>query len=221
MLTAASQVLGGAALGIAAGVRARPGVLLGVAAAVALLDLLLPVAILSIARKPWDYFAFNAWLPNLPGFLASDVPWGRKLTFLWDLALFWFIADGPFGAPEWGFAVGVGDLVRFLVSGVLIGTFFALWAHRRDLMRGPASGRQAGVAGAFASVLGLSTGPCSVVGCGAPVLPVVGLAFAGLSSGTLAALASLARWGTAALLVVMALAVAYLGWEVGRLRGRR
>ena len=50
-----------------------------------------------------------------------------------------------------------------------------------------------GIAGMLTSVVGLSTGPCSVMGCGAPVIPVVGLAFAGLSSGTLAFLASLSR----------------------------
>src|SRR5207244_13300776 len=53
--------------------------------------------------------------------------------------------------------------------------------------------RSGGVVGAFASVLGLSTGPCSVVGCGAPVLPVVGLVFTGLSSGTLAVLSASSR----------------------------
>ena len=38
----------------------------------------------------------------------------------------------------------------------------------------PGHGRRSGVAGMLASVVGLSTGPCSVMGCGAPVLPVVG-----------------------------------------------
>ncbi|MEK7245439.1 MAG: hypothetical protein AAB223_05420, partial [Pseudomonadota bacterium] len=54
------------------------------------------------------------------------------------------------------------------------------------------TGRAGGIAGALAGVVGLSTGPCSVVGCGAPVLPVVGRVFAGLSSGTLKLLAGLA-----------------------------
>jgi hypothetical protein len=75
--------------------------------------------------------------------------------------------------------------------------------------------RTGGVLGAFTSVLGLSTGPCSVVGCGAPVLPVVGLAFAGLSSGTLAMLSGLSRASSVALLTTLTLAVAYLGWLVG------
>jgi hypothetical protein len=67
------------------------------------------------------------------------------------------------------------------------------------------------------SVSGLSTGPCSVMGCGAPVLPVVGLAFVGLSSGALRLLAQLATVATAAVLVALVLGVGHLGWSVGGL----
>ena len=63
-----------ALLGISHAVRARPGLFAGVAFAVVALDLLLPIAVLSLARKPWDYAAFNAWLPNLPAYLVSDAP---------------------------------------------------------------------------------------------------------------------------------------------------
>jgi len=55
-----------------------------------------------------------------------------------------------------------------------------------------------------------------VVGCGAPVLPVVGLAFVGLSSGTLALLAQVSRVATAFVLVAFALGVIYLGWRIGK-----
>jgi hypothetical protein len=194
-----------ALLGISHAVRARPGLFAGVAFAVVALDLLLPIAVLSLARKPWDYAAFNAWLPNLPAYLVSDAPLGRKLDFLWDVALVWFMADGPYGAPEWGFTISVGDVVRVLVLALLFGAYFALWTE----------GRAAGVAGAAASVLGLSTSPCSVVGCGAPVLPVVGLAFEGLSSGTLALLAGVSRWTTAAVTLALVFAVLHLGRRVG------
>jgi hypothetical protein len=71
------------------------------------------------------------------------------------------------------------------------------------------------MAGAVTSVLGFSTGPCSVVGCGAPVLPVVGLAFAGLTSGTLAFLASLSRVATTVVFLALVGSVAYLGWRAG------
>ncbi len=205
-----------AILGIRRAAGARPGLFAAVALAVVALDLLLPVAVLSVARKPWDYFAFNAWLPSLPAYLASDAPLPRKLEFLWGLALFWFVADGPFGAPEWGFAVSVGDLVRMAATAVLFGAYFALWAHGRDLARAgacpaPPAWRAGGVTGAVGSVLGLSTAPCGVVGCGAPVLPVVGLAFEGLSSGTLALMAGVSRWTTALLLVAVTAAVLVLG----------
>jgi hypothetical protein len=68
------------------------------------------------------------------------------------------------------------------------------------------------------SVLGLTTGPCSLAGCGVPVLPVVGLAFTGLSSGTLILFTTLSRISIAVVLSAMAIAVLWLGSRVGALR---
>src|SRR5436190_11712986 len=108
------------------------------------------------------------------------------------------------------------DVARFVLTALLIGVYVALWLERRGAV---ASGwqtgaeRAGGAVGAFASVLGLSTGPCSVVGCGAPVLPVVGLVFTGLSSGTLAVLSVSSRIAAAGVLVLLSAAVAYLGWQ--------
>src|SRR5438132_197885 len=77
--------------GIADASRSRPGVFVCVAAGVLALDLLLPPALLSIVRKPFDYFTFNAWLPELPHyFFRSDLPLQQKLEFIPNLALFWF-----------------------------------------------------------------------------------------------------------------------------------
>ncbi|HEV8676308.1 MAG TPA: hypothetical protein VGX21_19905 [Methylomirabilota bacterium] len=205
--------------GIGAAIKARPLVFAAVAVAVLLLDVFLPLLVLSVARKPVDYFTFNPWLRRLPEFLASpSVPLARKLEFVPNLALFWFSADSPYGEPEWGFAVDVTDLARFLLMAALIAAYFALWLYRRDQVAGAGWGtrlRQGGVAGALTGVLGLSTGPCSVMGCGAPVIPVVGLAFVGLSSGTLKLLAGLATVATTVVLGAMTLGVAYLGWLVG------
>ncbi len=205
--------------GVRAAIRARPGLFLAVAAAVFLLDLVLPPLVLSLARKPVDFFMFNPWIKKLPEFLTSStVPLSRKLEFLPGVALFWFSADGSYG-PEWGFAVDVTDLGRFLLSGLLVGAYFVLWLYRRDQLAGGGwgirLGRQGGVAGALTTVLGLSTGPCSVIGCGAPVIPVVGLAFVGLSSGTLALLAEVSRIATGLVLVALVVGVVYLGWRVG------
>ena len=207
--------------GIAAGLRARSGVFLAVAAGVLALEVLLPPAVLSAARRPVDYFTFNPWLPELPRFLsASDITWQRKLEFLPNLALFWFSADSPFGGTDWGFAVTVSDLLRFMLMALLFAGYFALLAHYWDrtgpTLRNPSLGRKGGAIGAFASALGFSTGGCTVVGCGAPVIPVVGLAFVGLSSGTLAVLAELSRAATAFVLIAVALGVVYLGWLIGK-----
>jgi hypothetical protein len=196
-------------------------VFVAVAAGILALELLVPPVVLSAARRPMDYFTFNPWLPELPRFLsASDVPWQRKLDFLPNLALFWFSADSPFGGTEWGFAVTVSDLLRFIVMSLLFATYFALLAHCWERTGASHSntgfGRQGGALGVLTSVLGFSTGGCTVVGCGAPVIPVVGLAFVGLSSGTLAGLAELSRAATAFVLIAVALGVVYLGWLLGK-----
>lgn len=207
--------------GIVAAARARPLTVAGVTAAVVALDIMLPPVVLSLARKPWTYFAFNPWLKSLPDYLASSsVPWSQKLDFLSRVALFWFSADGDYGAPEWGFAVDTMDLLRFVVTALLVGLYVALWLRRRDLGRmaswRASAHRTGSVAGAFAGVIGLSTGPCSVMGCGAPVLPVVGLVFAGLSSTTLALLSQVSRVSAAAVLVTLIIAIIWLAWQVDR-----
>jgi hypothetical protein len=183
------------------------------------LDIFLPPVFLSLTRKPWDYFAFNPWLSKLPEYLSSsDVPLQSKLEFLPNLAVFWFSANDRIGFVEWGFAVDVSDLMRFVFTSFIVGAYFVLWLYRRDQVGqcggiGKNSGR-AGIAGALMSILGLSTGPCSVMGCGAPVLPVIGLAFVGLSSGTLKLLAGLSKVFTVVILSAMTFGVAYFGWTV-------
>jgi hypothetical protein len=210
------------ARGIGRAVRARPGAVVLVAAGVVALDVLLPPLLLSVARGPWTYFTFNPWLKRLPEYLASSAPWSDKLDFLTRVALFWFSADGPYGQPEWGFAVDGADVARFFLTALLVGVYVALWLERRAAgVRGwrVGSGRAGGVVGAGVSVLGLSTGPCSVVGCGAPVLPVVGLVFAGLSSTTLALLSEVSRISAIAVVVALLIAIAWLGWQAGVARG--
>jgi hypothetical protein len=214
-----ARVLTTTSRGIAAAVRARPGATLAVFTIVLALHVLLPPLLLAVARKPWTYFTFNPWLKRLPDYLVSRAPLAQKLDFLSRVAVFWFSADGAYGAPEWGFAVDSMDLARFLAMALLIGVYFALVLYRRRQGRltgwRTGTSRAGGVVGAFAGVLGLSTGPCSVVGCGAPVLPVVGLVFAELSSGTLALLSSASRVLSGVVLVTLTLVVARLGWQAG------
>jgi hypothetical protein len=205
--------------GLRAAIRARPWTFLGVAAAVVALNVLLPPLVLSLSRERVDYFTFNPWLKRLPEFLASGaVPLQKKLDFLPGMALFSFSADGIFG-PDWGFTIDVTDVVRIVGTGLLVGAYFVLWLHRRDRFasagRGARLARQGGVAGALTTVLGLSTGPCSVVGCGAPVIPVMGLAFTGLTSTTLTLLARVSRVATTLVLVGLTVGVLYLAWRAG------
>jgi hypothetical protein len=207
--------------GLTLGLRARAGVFFGVASGVLALEILLPPAVLSAARRPVDFFTFNPWLPELPRYLAAgDATWQRKLDFMPGLALFWFSADSPFGGTDWGFAVTVSDLARFTLMALLFGAYFALLAHCRDRSfvdrLDSQTGRRGGVAGVVAGALGFAPGGCSVVGCGAPVLPVAGLAFTGLASGTLALLADLSRIATALIFAAVALGVIYLAWVAGR-----
>src|SRR5712691_7578585 len=151
--------------GIAGAIRSRPGAFAAVATGVLALDLFLPPALLSVVRKPFDYFAFNAWLPGLPGYLfSSEIPLRRKLEFLPNLALFWFSADSAYGGVDWGFAVTVSDLLRFLLLSLLFGLYFALVFHYRDVATTGGWNakfiRRGGASGALASVLGISTGGC-------------------------------------------------------------
>jgi hypothetical protein len=210
------SAVGAVMRGIGRAIRARPGVAVLVAAGVVVLDVLLPPLVLSVFRAPWTFFMFNPWLKNLPAYVASSKPWSEKLEFLSRVALFWFSADGPYGAPEWGFAVDTMDVARFVLTATLIGVYVALWLESRAPTAHAwpqRAGRAGGAVGACVSVLGLSTGPCSVVGCGAPVLPVVGLVFAGLSSTTLALLSQVSRISAIAVVVALVLAIAWLGWK--------
>ena len=208
--------LGESLRGMWAALAAHPGTFVSVTLAVAALNVLAPVAILSAVRKPFDYFTFNPWLKRLPEYLASDeVALGEKLQKLPQLALFWLSAGSTYGGAEWGFAVDVADVGRILLVSALLGLYFALWRRYRDLAtRNVAALQGGGLAGAGATVFGLSTGACSVTGCGAPVLPVLGLAFVGLESGTLHFLAQSSRVATLLLFAVLLLAVGYLGWRV-------
>ena len=205
--------LGEALRGAWTALAAHPGVFASVTLAVAALNVVAPVAILSAVRKPVDYYTFNPWLRRLPEYLASDeATLGEKLAKLPDLALFWFSANAAYGGAEWGFAVDLTDLGRILLVSAL---YFALWRRYRDLALTKVQAlRRGGLAGAAATVFGVSTGACSVTGCGAPVLPVLGLAFVGLESGTLHFLAQSSRLATIALFAVLVLAVGYLGWIV-------
>jgi hypothetical protein len=211
--------------GIAAAVRQRTTVFVAVALTVFVMDIVVPPVVLSLARKPVDYFTFNPWLVKVPDYLSHGPgSFAQRLERIWGLALFWFSADNPYGV-EWGFAVTVSDLARFLLMSLLVGIYFALWMNRRDRRRSAGwairIGGEGGTLGAISSVFGLATGSCTVMGCGAPVIPVVGLAFVGLSSGTLKWMSQISTVGTLAVMVGMALSVVYLGWTAGRPRGSR
>ena len=111
------------------------------------------------------------------------------------------------------------DLARFALMSLLVALYFALWMERRARFPVVPWGRRAGgtggLLGALGGVFGLSTGGCTVMGCGAPVLPVIGLAFVGLSSTTIKWMSELSAFATAAVLIGLATAVLWLGWRVG------
>lgn len=205
--------------GIAAALRAGRKIVWGATAAVLVFNLAAPVAILSVARRPLDFFTFNPWLSRLPEYLASEEPLAKKLSFLSNMAIAWVSADNKVEGVDWGFIVDVPTLFRIFLTSLVFGAYFALWSYRRR--QGEACGlghraaRPAGVAGAVTSVFGLTTGPCTLAGCGVPVLPVIGLAFTGLSSGTLTMLTTMSRISMAVVLSVMSLAVVWFGWCAG------
>jgi len=133
---------------------AHPGMFASVTLAVAGLNVVAPVALLSAVRKPLDFYTFNPWLKRLPEYIASDdAPLVEKLAKLADLALFWVSAGSTYGGAEWGFAVDVTDVGRTLLVSALFGLYFALWRRYRDLALGGAAraAHRGGLAGAAAT----------------------------------------------------------------------
>jgi len=205
--------------GIRIAVSAQKKVFLLATAAVFVAEIAVPPLLLSLTRKPADFFTFNPWLAKLPEYLRSGAgSLAERLAKVWDLALFWFSSDNPYGI-EWGFAVTLADLSRLVLMALLVGTYFALWVYRRRWMGshgwGIRTSGQGGALGAASSVFGLATGGCTVMGCGAPVIPVVGLVFTGLSSGALVWMSRLSTVGTTVVLAAMVIGVIYQGWRVG------
>jgi len=212
------RAIGRALRGIGAAVASRPWLFVSVALGVFALDILVPPLVLSVARKPVTSFTVNPLLSTLPEYLTSGRGvFEERLAKVWGLALFWFSSDGQFGI-EWGFAVTPSDLARFVFMSLLVAAYFALWLERRARVAtawGARAGRSGGVLGALGGIFGLTTGGCTVMGCGAPVLPVIGLAFAGLSSTTIKWMSDLSTIGTTAVLLGLGSAVLWLGWRVG------
>jgi hypothetical protein len=216
----AGRTIAGMFGGMRKAVRARRRVFWGVSAAVALFNLAAPVLILSIAKRSPDFFTFNPYLSRLPEYLVSaEDPWTKKLAFLSQMAIAWCSADNFGEGLEWGFILDVPSVARIAATSFVFGTYFALWSCRRAQVAacglGLEAARGGGIAGAVTSVLGLTTGPCTLAGCGVPVLPIVGLAFTGLSSGTLTLFATLSRISIAVVLAVMSAAMLWLSFRVG------
>src|SRR5262249_3000576 len=204
--------------GIWRAVRTRPWFFVSVALGVFALDIFVPPLVLSLARKPVTSFPVNPLLSSLPGYLASGPGELReRLAKAWGLALFWFSADGSFGI-EWGFAVTPADLARFVLLSLLVAAYFALWLERRSpgaTAWGMRAGGAGGGVGALGGIFGLTTGGGPGGGGGGPRLPVVGLAFVGLSSPTIKWMSALSSLGTAAVMIGLGAAVLWLGWRVG------
>ena len=133
MLLTPLAAFGQSLRGIAIAIRSRAGIVLGVTAAVAAFNLVAPVAILSLVRRPFDYFTFNPWLSRLPEYLESDESLTRKLSFLSQMAIAWVSADNKVEGIDWGFIVDVPTLTRILLTSLVFGTFFALWSYRKQL----------------------------------------------------------------------------------------
>lgn len=205
--------------GISAALRSRWKIVVGVTAAVTVFNLLAPVVVLSLVRKPVDFFTFNPWLRRLPDYLASPEPLLGKLSFLSHMAIAWASADNGGEGIEWGFIVDMPTLAQVVCTSLVFGAYFALWSFRRRTAQAcglsVSDARPAGVLGAATSIFGLTAGPCTLAGCGVPVLPVLGLAFTGLSSGTLTLFATLSRVCIVAVLVAMTAAVVWFGWRAG------
>src|SRR5207245_9508684 len=125
-------------------IRGRAGIFVLIVAGVVAMNLVLPPFVLSVVRKPYDYFSINPWLHNVPSWLASgEATASRKVDFVWNVAVLWFVASGEYDAAEWGFTVTVADIARWALMGVLFGACVTLCLERRTQLERP------GVAAAF------------------------------------------------------------------------
>src|SRR5260370_8088959 len=115
-LTAIAQTL----RGIAAALRSRTKIVLGVSAAVSIFNLAAPVVVLSVARRPMDFFTFNPWLRRLPEYLSSEEPLSKKLSFLSSMAIAWVSADNGGEVIGRGFIVDVPTLLPTLLTPLRI-----------------------------------------------------------------------------------------------------
>src|SRR2546427_13107202 len=106
---------------------AHPIVFASVTLAVAALNVVAPVAILSAVRKPLDFYTFNPWLKRLPEYVASDnAPLVEKLARLPDLALSWVSPGITYAGAEWGLPVDGTDVGRIVLVSALLGLYLPL-----------------------------------------------------------------------------------------------
>src|SRR2546425_4682971 len=170
--------------GVLGAIRQRSGVFVLVVVAIVALNLILPPLVLSVVRKPYDHFSFNPWLHNVPSWLRSgEATVGRKVDFLWNAAVLWFIASSEYDEAEWGFTVTVRDVARWVLMGTLFGAYFSVWLQRRSQLKhaGLAAGRRGGRGGGGGGGRGARGGTAmagSVAGGGGPGVPVAGAALA-------------------------------------------
>src|SRR5256885_15557856 len=119
-------------------IRRRAGVFVLVVAAIAALNLVLPPLVLSVARKPYDYFSINPWLHNLPSWLASgEATASRKVDFVWNVAVLWVVASGGDDAGGGGVSVTGADVRRRGLMGVVFAASLSLWVERRPRLDCP------------------------------------------------------------------------------------
>src|SRR2546430_11918394 len=98
----------------------------------------LPPLVLSVARKPYDYFSINPWLHNLPSWLASgEATASRKVDFVWNVAVLWFVASGEDDAAGGGVTVTGADIARRALMGVAFRAYFNLLLERRTQLQRP------------------------------------------------------------------------------------
>ena len=181
----------------------------------------LPPLMLSLLRQPADAALFNPWIMKLPAWLMSgDATLSRKLSFLYDFALFWFVASTHDDAGvSWFFVISVSDILRYLFLSGIFAVYFSVWSYRRSTAACNVSVKQGGrmgMSGGVLSALGAVGGSCTI--CGGPALPLIGFVIAG-GDASLTAVNSF-LWLSDVLVLALPLTlfvvVLYLGWQIGK-----
>ncbi len=199
--------------GLRVAVGAKRKILLMVAVGIFALDTGLPIVLLSLISGPVDYVTINPLLPTVPSYVSGGDTLGKKLSFLYNLAILVFYVTGnvQYGAVRGITRLRINNLVLYLITSIIFGTYFALRSGYLDNAKRKAG--RVGIMVRVISVLPLVGAPLSI--SGADIEPYIGSPLLVSWVDTSILLDLLADVVEPIVLVLMLILVMYVAFKVG------